>query len=189
MTPRIPLRLDPPEKPANATGHFIDCGHSFRIASRAAPSKPSRHWVESMRGLIVASGPRTTQPSAVAGARYQSASIALVRLKSLVEVTTSIGQGRDGSKPAGNASTARPISGLGLPPWLATSWKYFATGKRISILPPGWICWPARAAAWTDSLNPRQINPRINERTLIDNTMDGAMKGLATCGDRQMLAP
>src|SRR2546423_577709 len=137
IVPRTPLRLEPPEKPANATGHLLDCGHSFRIASRAAPSKPSRHWVESIRGLIVASGPRTIQPSAVAGARYQSASIVLVRPKSLVEVTIRIGQLRDGSNPAGKARTARPVSGRGLPPWAATSWKYFGTGKWISIFPAG----------------------------------------------------
>src|ERR1043166_8349228 len=102
ITPRTPLRFDPPEKPANATGHRADCGQSLRIASRAAPSRPSRHSVESIRGGIVASEPRTTQPSAVAGLRYPSASIALVRLKSLVEVTMRIGQLRAGSNPAGN---------------------------------------------------------------------------------------
>src|SRR5438270_2520379 len=102
MAPSVPLRFEPPEKPANATGHFADCGQSLRIASSAAPSKPSRHWVESMRGAVVESDPRTIQPSAVAGARYQSASIALVRLKSLVEVTIRIGQEREGSNPFGN---------------------------------------------------------------------------------------
>src|SRR4051794_870809 len=107
IAPRTPLRLEPPEKPANATGHFADCGHSLRIASRAAPSNASRHWVESIRGGIVASDPSAIQPSAVAGARYQSTSIALVRLKSLVEVTIRMGQGRAGSNPAGNVRTAR----------------------------------------------------------------------------------
>src|SRR2546423_2792230 len=125
----MPLRFEPPEKPANATGHRADCGQSFRMASSAAPSRPSRHWVESIRGRIVASGPRTTQPSEVAGARYHSASIALVRLKSLVEVTIRIGQVRDGSKPAGKVTTARPVSGRGLRACAATSWKYFETGK------------------------------------------------------------
>jgi hypothetical protein len=70
---------------------------------------------------MVASGPRTTQPSAVAGDRYQSTSIALVRLKSLVEVTMRIGQVREGSKPTGKARTARPISGRGFPPCDAMS--------------------------------------------------------------------
>src|SRR5204863_10044279 len=99
IAPRTPLRFDPPEKPAKATGHRADCGQSFRIASSAAPSKPSRHWVESIRGAIVASGPRTIHPSAVAGFRYHSTSRALVRLKSLVAVTIRIGHVRDGSKP------------------------------------------------------------------------------------------
>src|SRR5437763_9810831 len=121
IAPTTPLRFDPPEKPANATGHFAECGQSFRIASSAAPSNPSRHWVESIRGAIVASDPRTTQPSVVAGARYQSTSMALVRLKSLVEVTMRIGHGRDGSKPAGKARTARPVSGRGLPACAAMS--------------------------------------------------------------------
>src|SRR6476469_9362285 len=137
IAPRTPLRFDPPEKPAKATGHLADCGQSFRIVSRAAPSNPSRHCVESIRGLIVASDPRTIQPSAVAGARYQSTSIALVRLKSLVEVTIKMGQLRDGSNPAGNAKTARPVSGRAFPACAAMSWKYFETGNRISILPPG----------------------------------------------------
>src|SRR2546430_5459520 len=106
MAPRTPLRFDPPEKPANATGHFADCGHSLRMASSAAPSKPRRHWVESIRGAIAASGPRTIQPSAVAGVRYHSASMALVRLKSLVDVTIRIGQERAGSNPTGKVRTA-----------------------------------------------------------------------------------
>src|SRR5438477_9389902 len=121
IAPSTPLRFDPPENPANATGHLADCGHSFRIASSAAPRRASRHWVESIRGAIVASDPRTIQPSAVAGARYQSASIALVRLKSLVEVTIRIGHGRDGSNPAGNVTIARPVSGRGLPACAAIS--------------------------------------------------------------------
>src|ERR1051326_2771636 len=127
IAPRTPLRFDPPEKPANATGQRADWGHSLRIASSAAPSNPSRHCVESICGAMVASEPRTTQPSAVAGLRYQSASIALVRWKSLVEVTMRIGQLRDGSNPSGKVTTARPVSGRGLPPWGAVSWKYFAT--------------------------------------------------------------
>src|SRR3954469_16232475 len=121
IAPSKPLRFDPPENPANATGHRADCGHSFRIASSAAPRRPRRHWVESIRGAIVASDPRTTQPSAVAGRRYQSTSIALVRLKSLVEVTMRIGHEREGSNPAGNVRTARPFSGRGLPAWEAIS--------------------------------------------------------------------
>src|SRR5438477_1375160 len=167
IAPSTPLRFDPPENPANATGHLADCGQSLRIASSAAPSRPSRHCVESMCGAIVASEPRTTQPSAVAGLRYQSASIALVRLKSLVEVTIRIGQLREGSNPAGKVTTARPVSGRGLPACAAMSWKYFETGKWISNLPPGWICWPARVAAPAEPLNARQINPRIDDRIFI----------------------
>src|ERR1041385_2823410 len=121
ITPRTPLRFDPPENPANATGHRADCGQSFRIAPRLAPSKPRRHWVESMWGEIVASGPRTIQPSAIAGRLYQSASIALVRWKSLVDVTMRVDQVRAGSKPAGKARTARPVSGRGLPACAAMS--------------------------------------------------------------------
>src|ERR1043166_1880073 len=100
-----------------------------------------------MRGLIVASAPSAIQPSAVAGARYHSASITLVRWKSLVEVTMRIGQVRAGSNDGGNVRRARPVSTLGLPACAAISWKYFETGKRISILPPGWTFWPARVAA------------------------------------------
>src|SRR5256714_2397464 len=140
IVPRTPLRLEPPEKPANATGHLLDCGHSFRIASRTAPSKPRRHWVESIRGLIVASGPRTIQPSAVAGARYQSASIVLVRPKSLVEVTIRIGQLRDGSNPAGKTRTGRPGVGRGMAPWGGTSRENFGNGKWIFIFSAGWNC-------------------------------------------------
>src|SRR4051812_7504255 len=137
MAPSTPLRLEPPEKPAKATGHRADCGQALRIASRAAPRSASRHCVESIRGAMVASEPRTTQPSAVAGRRYQSTSMALVRLKSLVEVAIRIGHVREGSNPGGKVSTARPVSGRGFPAWEAMSWKYFETGKRISILPPG----------------------------------------------------
>src|SRR5436190_18876384 len=121
IAPRVPLRLEPPENPANATGHRELWGHSFRMASSAAASIARRHWVESTRGVIVASDPSTIQPSAVAGGRYHSVSITLVRLKSLVEVTMRIGQGRDGSKEGGNARTARPVSTFGLPPWAAIS--------------------------------------------------------------------
>src|SRR6202140_623255 len=129
ITPTMPLRFEPPEKPAKATGHLADCGQSLRIASSPAPSIPRRHWVESSRGEIVASVPSTTQPSAFAGLRYHSASMMLVRLKSLVELTMRIGQEREGSKPGGDMRTARPVCTIGLPPCDSTLWKYFGTGN------------------------------------------------------------
>src|SRR4030095_8471039 len=134
IAPTPALRSAPPEKPPNATGHLADCGHSLRIDSSAAASIARRHWVESRRGLISASEARRTHPCARAGRRYHSASIGLVRLKSLVEVTIRIGQLRPGSNPTGNVNTARPISGRGLPPCTAISLKDFATGKRISTV-------------------------------------------------------
>jgi hypothetical protein len=78
---------------------------SLRIDSSAAARIARRHCVESRRGLIVASDARSTHPSARAGRRYHSASIGLVRLKSLVEVTIRIGQLRAGSKPTGKVNT------------------------------------------------------------------------------------
>src|SRR6266850_8582596 len=111
-----PLRFEPPENPAKATGHFAVWGHSLRTASNAAPNMPNRHGVESWRGLIVASDARIIHPSVSAGGRYHSASIGLVRWKSVVDVTMRMGQRRAGSKPGGNVRTARPVSTLGLPP-------------------------------------------------------------------------
>src|SRR4029453_4891235 len=134
IPPTPPLPFPPPEKPPNATGHLADWGHSLRIDSSAAARIASRHCVESMRGLIVASAARRTHPSARAGRRYHWASIGLVRLKSLVEVTIRIGQLRLGSKPAGNVNTARPISGRGLPPCAAISCNDFPTGNQISTV-------------------------------------------------------
>src|SRR4029450_9118760 len=121
IAPTTALRFAPREKPPNATGHLADCGHSLRIDSSAAASIARRHWVESRRGLIVESESRRPPPPARAGRRYHSASIGLVRLKSLVEVTIRIGQLRPGSKPTGKVHTARPISGRGLPPCAAIS--------------------------------------------------------------------
>src|ERR1043166_1936685 len=112
IAPSVPLRLEPPENPAKATGHRTLWGHSFRIAASAAASMARRPWVESWRGLIAASAPSAIQPSAVAGARYHSASITLVRWKSLVEVTMRIGQVRAGSNDGGNVRRARPGSTL-----------------------------------------------------------------------------
>ncbi len=117
IAPNSALRFAPPENPPNATGHLADCGRSLRMDSSAAASIARRHCVESNRGLIVASEARRTQYSARAGRRYHSASIGLVRLKSLVEVTTRIGQLRAGSKLTGNVNSARPRSGRGLPPF------------------------------------------------------------------------
>src|SRR5437868_3998275 len=111
-----PLRLAPPEKPAKATGHWVDCGHSFRMSCNAAARRPSRQTLESRRALIVASVASTIQPSGMAGSRYQLASIGLVRPKSVVDVTIRIGQLRAGSKFGGNIMTAWPLSGDGLPP-------------------------------------------------------------------------
>src|SRR4029453_247213 len=106
IAPNTALRFAPPEKPPNATSHLADCGHSLRIDSSAAARIASRHWVESRRGLIVASDARRIHPCARAGRRYHSASIGLVRLKSLVEVTIRMGQLRPGSTQTGNVNPA-----------------------------------------------------------------------------------
>src|SRR6266581_2488507 len=119
ITPNSALRFAPPENPPNATGHLADCGHSLRMDSSAAASIAGA--IASSRGLIVASEARRTHPFARVGRRYHSASIGLVRLKSLVEVTTRIGQLRAGSKLTGNVNSARPRSGRGLPPCAAMS--------------------------------------------------------------------
>ena len=46
ITPTIPLRFEPPENPAKATGHLADCGQSFRsclTASVVALLVPTKH--------------------------------------------------------------------------------------------------------------------------------------------------